>query len=192
MTPLCDKRNFLRFSGIGAIAAVAMICSRWPGFAQSARRLPPIDAYDLSGAARRFPSGLPTALTLVVVAFERGQQSAADRMFKLADEVGTAKQGIATIETPVIEDPGSAGRFFIDNGMKSGIRDEEKRKIVVTLYVKDIKAWLAETGLVSTDSVHLMAVTRSGRILRSTRAEAISDAEAMRQFIAEAKKHFRS
>jgi hypothetical protein len=160
--------------------------------AQPARRLPAAEAYDLAGEARRFPSGLPTELTLVIAAFDRAQQSIADRLFDQIAEAGATQLGIATLETPVIQDPGRVARFFIDNGMKGGILDPEKRKVVVTLYVKDLDAWLAETGLGSKSSVHLMAVTRSGRIVQSARAEALADVEAVKSFIAGAQKQMRN
>jgi hypothetical protein len=192
MTTTITRRGFTVTVGMIAAAGIAVGGFGRRALAQSARRLSPIDAYDLAGEARRFPSGLPTELTLLIVAFERAQQSVADRLFGLIDEAGAARRGVAAIETPVIQDPGSAGRFFIDNGMKAGIRDAEKRKVVVTLYVKDLDAWLAETGLGSKDSVHLMAVTRSGRILRSARADMITDGEAMKTFIAQAQRQMRN
>jgi hypothetical protein len=129
-----------------AMALVSTIVSGM-AVAQPARRLPAVEAYDLAGEARRFPSGLPTEMTLVIAAFDRAQQSIADRLFGQIAKAGAAQQGIAAIETPVIQDPGRVARFFIDNGMKGGIPDPEKRKVVVTLYVKDLEAWLAETGL---------------------------------------------
>ncbi|MGL4440136.1 MAG: hypothetical protein ACRCUE_12785 [Bosea sp. (in: a-proteobacteria)] len=173
---------------IALVAAFAVLGFASQGWAQSAKRFPAIEAYDLAGEVRRLPAGLPTALTLLIVAFDRDQQPQAERLSSLIDEAKAAARGIATIETPVIQDPGSAGRFFIDNGMKSGIRDADKRKAVVTLYVKDLTAWLAETDLMTKDTVYLMAVTRSGRIVRSARGETLADVGMMKSFVAQAQK----
>jgi hypothetical protein len=179
------KRAAIRAASVAAVAILGFASQSW---AQSAKRLPPIEAYDLSGEVRRLPAGLPTALTLLIVAFDRDQQPQAERLSSLIDEAGAAARGIATIETPVIQDPGGPGRFFIDNGMRLGIPDEEKRKIVVTLYVKDLTAWLAETGLMTKDTVYLMAVTRSGRIVRSARGETLADVRLMKAFVVQAQK----
>jgi hypothetical protein len=177
---------------LAVVAAIVPIIIGELANAQPARRLPAIEAYDLAGELRRFPSGLPTELTLVIAAFDRAQQSIADRLFDQIAKTGAAQHGIATVETPVIQDPGRVTRFFIDNGMKGGIPNPQKRKLVVTLYVQNLDAWLAETGLNTKSSVHLMAVTRSGRIVRSARAEALADVEAVKGFIAEAQKQMRN
>jgi hypothetical protein len=181
-----------RWIMLALAAALVSTTSGGLAVAQPARRLPAVEAFDLAGEARRFPSGLPTEMTLVIAAFDRAQQSIADRLFDQIAKAGAPQQGIATIETPVIQDPGRVARFFIDNGMKAGIPDAAKRKVVVTLYVQSLDAWLTETGLGTKSSVHLMAITRSGRIVRSARAETLADVEAVKGFIAEAQKQMRN
>jgi hypothetical protein len=186
------RRRFAATAGLSiAMGLVGAGCVS-TALAQSVKRLPPVTAYDLSGQERRFPSGLPAELTILIVAFERAQQSVADRMLELYNDGGPFGRGIAMIETPVIQDPGSAGRFFIDNSMKAGIRDAEKRKVVVTLYVPDLDAWLAETGLGSKNSVYLMAVNRSGRVLKTARADSVGSAESMKNFIAQSQRTTRN
>jgi hypothetical protein len=71
----------LRIALVFATALMPSIIGGGLAVAQPARRLPAVQGYDLSGEARRFPSGLPTELTLVIAAFDRAQQSIADRLF---------------------------------------------------------------------------------------------------------------
>jgi hypothetical protein len=148
-----------------------------------AKSLPAIETADLNGTIRNFPAGLPSNPTLLIAAFDRVQQDEVDRMFGLMAEAGLAKTGLSALEIPVIENPGFIGRVFIDNGMRGGIPSTQTRSIVFTLYVPSLANWLASTGIPSTNDVHVLAVARDGRILKSASASVLRDTAAMRGFL---------
>jgi hypothetical protein len=125
---------------------------------------------------------LPSNPTLLVVAFAQKQKQTAVRLTKLLAETEATKLGYVVLETPVIQDPGLMMRFTIDNGMRSGIPSVEVRKAVVTLYVPDLEVWLETTGITSTESVYICAVTQEGKILRTASEYELKTAEDMKSY----------
>ena len=144
---------------------------------------PSIEAVDLAGNTRSFPGGLPSNPTLLVVAFAQKQQQTAVRLTELLAETEATKLGYVVLETPVIQDPGMMMRFIIDNDMRSGIPSVEVQKAVVTLYVPDLEVWLKATGIASTESVYICAITHEGKILRTASENELKTAEDMKSYI---------
>ncbi len=140
----------------------------------NAGSFPNIKASDLNKKAVNWPAGLPSDRTVLIIAFTRKQQSQVDGWvsgLKLKSAGGPA-----WFEVPMIDDPGSVARYFIDNGMRSGIPGTEARSHVVTVYAK--KATLMkQMGLVGEKTVHVLVVDRKGNILASV-SGAYNDAGA--------------
>ncbi len=139
-----------------------------------ARSLPNIKAVDLNKKAVNWPAGLPSDRTVLIIAFTRGQQSQVDGWvsgLKLKSSGAPA-----WFEVPMINNPGSIARYFIDNGMRSGIPGTEARSHVVTVYGKKADL-MKQMGLVGEKSVHVLVVDRKGNILESV-SGAYSDAGA--------------
>jgi hypothetical protein len=121
-------------------------------------------AEDLNGRKLTVPADLGGTPSVWVIAFDREQQGQVDRLYGLYQAVQSAEPGMQFWEVPVIEDPGMMVRWFIDNGMRSGIPDTEVRARVVTLYVPDRKAWLQQVGIKSTAQAYLAVVGSNGEV----------------------------
>jgi hypothetical protein len=154
-------RKFLQTGIFGALLIGLVLTGSTPVHARS---LPNIKATDLNKKAVNWPAGLPSDRTVLIIAFTRGQQSQVDGWvsgLKLKSPGGPA-----WFEVPLINNPGSIARYFIDNGMRSGIPGTVARSHVVTVYGK--KAMLMkQMGLVGEKTVHVLVVDRKGNILES-------------------------
>ncbi len=142
------------------LVGLALICAP----PANARSLPNIKATDLNKKAVNWPAGLPSDRTVLIIAFTRGQQSQVDGWvsgLKLKSAGGPA-----WFEVPLINNPGSIARYFIDNGMRGGIPGTEARSHVVTVYAKKA-ALMKQMGLVGEKSVHVLVVDRKGNIVES-------------------------
>jgi hypothetical protein len=129
----------------------------------AAQIMPLIKAADLNKRTVTWPRGLPADRTLIIVAFSGSQQKNIDRW---VGGMRLKEQGApAWFEVPLINDPGSVGRWFIDNGMRGGISNPNDRARVVTVYA-DKKAMMKSLGLPNETQVHLLVVDRSGRVLQ--------------------------
>lgn len=67
-------------------------------------------------------------------------------------------------ELPVLPSTYSPLRWFIDGGMTRGIPDPAARARTVTVYT-DVQKVVDNLGLAGTDTIAVLAVERSGRIL---------------------------
>lgn len=152
-----------------------------PLFAQA---MPPMTAADLNGRTLRLPQDLVGAPALLLVAFEEPQQKEIDRLIPLIEKAKAVAPGLRVWELPLIDDPGAAGRFVIETGMKAGIPSEATRSRVVSLYVKDRKAFAAAIGLGEAQIVYLVALGANGRVLASKPAQEIATQQQMDAFVA--------
>ena len=112
-----------------------------------AQPMPQLEATDLNGQTLKIPRDLGGSPPLLIVAFEQEQQKEIDQLVPLIENAKSAAPGLRIWELPLIDDPGAAGRFFIQNGMKAGIPETATRSRVVTLYVKDREAFAAALAL---------------------------------------------
>jgi hypothetical protein len=67
-------------------------------------------------------------------------------------------------ELPVLSSVYGPARWFIDGGMTRGISDPAARARTVTVYT-DVRKVLENLGLAGTDTIAVLVVERSGRIL---------------------------
>lgn len=131
-----------------------------PALAQS---IPVLETADLNGKSLVWPKDLPAGKSLLIVAFARDQQSKIDAW--VAGLGLKAPNAPSWYEVPMIDNPGQVGRWFIDNGMRSGITDPQDRAHVTTIYGD--KASLMKTmGLPNEEQVHLLVVDNQGRIYK--------------------------
>jgi hypothetical protein len=123
---------------------------------------------NLADETRTFPADFPAEKTLLLIAFEREQQETLDAW---AMRMNLRESGApAWLELPVIDNPGMFMRWFVDVGMKSGIKDTKERSKVFTIYTPR-KDFIQALGLPDTNQVHLVVVDRFGHILRSVSGE---------------------
>lgn len=123
--------------------------------------LPALQSKDLNGRELTLPHDLPGERTLLIVAFEREQQSDVDTW---TTGLKLAGSNLPWFELPVIENPGALARWFISGGMRRGIKDQALWQHVVTLYTRkaDFKTAL---GITSEKSVQVLVVDRQGQVL---------------------------
>jgi hypothetical protein len=142
--------------------------------AACAQPMPQMEATDLNGQTLKIPQDLGGSPPLLIVAFEQEQQKEIDQLVPLIENAKASAPGLRIWELPLIDDPGPVGRFFIQNGMKAGIPGEATRSRVVTLYVKDRKAFAAALGLGREQIVYLVALGANGNVTASLPAREIA------------------
>lgn len=136
--------------------------TKLPGPSGSDGVFPPMQVKNLADETKSFPAEFPGEKTLLLIAFEREQQ-------ELLDDWSARLSLRATgapewLELPVIDDPGAFFRWFVDVGMKQGIREERVRSRVFTVYAPR-EDFVRLLGLPDRMQVHLVVADRSGRIL---------------------------
>jgi hypothetical protein len=127
-----------------------------------AQTMPMIKSADLNKKVIVWPRDFTAERTLIFVAFRQGQQSNIDAW--VAGMNLKAAGAPSWFEIPMIGDPGSVGRWFINNGMRSGIPSKVDRARVVTVYGN--KAAMMKTmGLPGEKQIHALVVDKAGKII---------------------------
>ena len=67
-------------------------------------------------------------------------------------------------ELPVVGAMNPLGQKFLDGAMRSGIRGDDKRSRVITLYT-DPKKWIAPLGKTKTDTIYIVVAAKNGEVL---------------------------
>jgi len=124
---------------------------------------PSLSGKDLNGSAWSAPAGFPGERTLVLIGFDEPHQVLIDSWIQ-GMKLDSSKSPIAWVEMPLIENPGMFMRWFIDTGMRGGIRDKATRARVWTAYT-DRKAFLESCGITTTETITVLVVQRDGTIL---------------------------
>jgi hypothetical protein len=126
-----------------------------------AQQLPAVTAQDLNKKKISWPRDFTGDRTVLIIAFGRNQQVFIDGWVA---GLQLKKPGAAPwYEVPLINNPGSFVRSFIDSGMRRGIPSVEDRAHVVTLYVKK-KQFMQTLGLPD-ENVHVLVVDKTGKVL---------------------------
>ena len=136
---------------------------------------------DLNGQAVTLPQGAPGSPCLLFFAFWRSQQAQVDAWLEACSPQIQAQADLSYYEVPVIRRGTALFRWWVQLGMKSGVRDFERRRHSVTHHT-DPEAFRRLYGMPTAGQVYVLLVTREGRIL--WRAEGQPTNEAIRELAA--------
>ena len=128
-----------------------------------AATFPDLTASNLGGRAMHLPEDFEGRLNLVLIAFQRHQQSDVDSWLEPGRRLAAEFPTLACYELPVIGKMNPLFRRFIANGMRSGIPDHKARTATITLHL-DKPAFRRSLQLPGEDRVHALLVDRKGAV----------------------------
>ncbi len=158
---LADPLLGLAFNRVGDRALAGLKNKLVPGRREA---LSPLSGRSLDGRSYELPGDLPKPYNLLVVAFRREQQALVDGWLPWLIELEQRRSDVAAYELPVLSSAYCPVRWFIDGGMTRGIPDPGARARTVTVYT-DVQKVVENLGLAGTDTIAVLVVERSGRIL---------------------------
>ncbi len=123
--------------------------------------IPRVESADLNGKPFVLPDDFTSPRTLLLIAFQREHQDLIDGWVAGLALKSTDKDWF---ELPTVGAMGFMGQKFLDGAMRSGIRGEDKRSRVVTLYI-DPKKFIAPLGKTKTDTIYIAVVAKNGEVL---------------------------
>ncbi len=124
---------------------------------------PTLTAFNLAEQRVTLPGDLSGERNLLLIAFQRWQQEEVDTWTGLAAQLGSDHRGFQFYELPTLEPGNPLSRWFINQGMRSGIRDLESRRRTITLYL-DKKAFRRALDLPDEKQIHVLLVGRDGTV----------------------------
>ena len=127
-------------------------------------RFPIVAGANLLRRKVTLPADLEGELNILLIAFQRWQQSVIDTWVPFARQLEETNEGVSYYELPVIQRMNVLARTFINEGMRAGIPDQVARERTITLYVDKV-AFRQALELPHEDDIYILLVDRQGNIL---------------------------
>ena len=157
-----------RFPILKVLMAMALAGSA--GFAAAnsdkdkAAIFPELEGSNLEGKKFVLPKDFEGELNLTLIAFLREQQALVDTWLPLARSLQDRYEGFRYYELPTIYRANPAYRWFINTGMRRGIKDPEARAATITLYL-DKKKFRSSLQLPHEGTIYALLVDKRGRVV---------------------------
>jgi len=124
---------------------------------------PGSEGKNLEGKSFRLPGDFEGVLNLVLIAFQREQQLMVNTWLPTADLLENLHPELRYYELPTISRLNPLSRWFINTGMRSGIKDPKSRQKTITLYL-DKESFRIALGIDTEDNIHVLLVDKQGKI----------------------------
>ena len=158
---IADPLLALAFNRVGDRALAGLRRTLAPS---QPRMLRPLAGRALDGTEYGLPGDLAKQHNFFVVAFRREQQRLVDAWLPWLIGLEQRRSDVAVYELPVLSSVYGPARWFIDGGMTRGIPDAAVRARTITVYT-DVRKVVDNLGVAGTDTIAVLIVERSGRIL---------------------------
>ena len=128
---------------------------------------PALEGRDLEMKTRALPGAFDGTRNLVLVAFQRWQQSEVDTWVEPAGRIAARDPGFKFFEVPALGAGYAWMRGFIDGGMRRGVPDPAARARTITLYLDKVPF---RRALAIADETHVTALLldERGRVIWRT------------------------
>ncbi len=124
---------------------------------------PTLTGIDLQGNQRQLPQSFDGKLNLVIVAFKREQQVEVDSWIKTFAEISAKNPQINFYEVPLIYELSAPSRWWINNGMRQGVKSEAARSRTITVYTDRAKFF--NITKMKAEKIYALLIDKSGKIL---------------------------
>ncbi len=124
---------------------------------------PQVTGIDLQGSMQKLPEAFQNEFNLVVIAFKREQQEQVNTWIKAVEPILKEKPNLSFFEIPLIYELSSLKRFWVNNGMRFGIPDENARKRTITVYTKRDEFF--KITKMQENQIYALLINKSGKVL---------------------------
>ena len=139
---------------------------------------PTVTGENLEGKKFTLPTDLEGEHYIVFIPFERWQQTEVDSWSPLMQQLTQEYLTQKYYEVPTLSTGNLLSRWFINNGMRSGIPDKNVRRVTITLYL-DKQPFRKVLNMPNEEHTHVLLVQRNGEI--RWRTQGTWDAEKERE-----------
>lgn len=128
---------------------------------------PQMKGINLKGEIINIPEYFSGKHNLIIVAYVRDQQADVDTWIEKLDQINEIFPDLKFYELPIIDKSSPLFRFYVNNGMRRGVTNPERRKVVITVYT-DVKEFLQITKLQTIEEIAVFILDPNGKIMAKT------------------------
>ncbi|XWX03677.1 hypothetical protein VZO05_14310 [Aggregatilineales bacterium SYSU G02658] len=141
-------------------------------------RLLPISGDNLDGQMLTFPSDFNAPFNLVVMPFNRDQQTAAVGWLATFEQAANRDARVAYYSIAALTDLTPLVKTLVVQGLNVAVREPATRQRVVVAFLEDQAATVAALGAGDTSAMRVLIVAQDGRVLWQTSGEHNAEREA--------------
>lgn len=155
----------------GAVLASALLLSGCIGAGSNtgveplaADRFPKVTGISLLGDEVTLPKGFEGELNLVSMGFVQAHQDDINVWIEALPRLEADLPGLRFYEVPVIYEAGPLFRWWLNNGMRIGVVEEEARRRTITIYT-DRDSFTDALKLPDIERIHTVLLNAEGDVL---------------------------
>ena len=138
---------------------------------------PEVAGTNLDGKNFHLPRDFEGIVNLAFVAFHREQQLIVNTWLPTADLLENIHPELKYYELPTMSRMNPLARWFINMGMRSGIKDPKSRERTITLYLEKM-GFRKALGIPDEDNINILLLNQDKKVI--WRSEGPCDAEKAR------------
>ncbi len=127
-------------------------------------QFPKVKGISLYGDELTLPEAFDGQLNLVSMGFVHRHQDDIDTWIAIVPDLTTAYPSLRFYEVPVIYEAGPLFRWWLNNGMRIGVVDEEARRRTITVYT-DRDRFSELVSLPNLQDIHTLLLDAKGHIV---------------------------
>ena len=127
-------------------------------------QFPKVTGSNLQRKKLALPQDFQGELNLVMIAFQRWQQTQVDTWIPFARQLEETHPGVRYYELPTIQKLNALARTFVNEGMRAGLPDPVVRERTITLYL-DKDEFRQALQLSHEDDIYVLLLDRHGQVL---------------------------
>jgi hypothetical protein len=125
---------------------------------------PAVEGKSLTGRHFHLPQDFEGGMNLVFLAFQREQQLMVNTWLPTADLLENIYPELKYYELPTISRMNPFVRWFINTGMRAGVKDPKSRSKTITLYL-DKGPFCKSLGISKEDNITILLVEKNGNVI---------------------------
>lgn len=127
-------------------------------------RFPTVRGSNLSRETLTLPADFHGQLNVVLIAFQQWHQSQVNTWLPLLSRLEEELPGLHYYELPTIQKLNRFNQWFINEGMRAGIRSDDTRSRTITLYL-DKTSFRSALDLPHENEIYVLLLDRHGQVL---------------------------
>lgn len=176
MKPDMTRRTYLLIAAAFIVLAAVFILAQAPPSTpitavpclrrdDACIRFPAVSGISIDNVEVALPADFTGEYRLVVMPFDREQQTRAIEWLPLFREIAAEQQGLTYYSVAALPDLAPAVKLLVLGGLSAGVTDAEVRAVTFVLFLQDQAAFAAALNISDLEQMTVLLLNREGEVL---------------------------